>query len=204
MLTMFPSVSCFYNHFSHEPFNFTFIKYEKFIIVNMNEKSVVLTIRQLVSNVRLFQLYKLSLLLTKDVNNVETSKKEAYYASDGHCIYGYGTWSRLYWKQLYLREDYEFIAFINSPTTNPMERKAPLKKSNRNKIARFFRKFNNLYNDERLKEPNEIIREYFQSETSELFDYFQKYIKHEKKVEMLSVILHNYGHNVYSCVKKFI
>ena len=204
MLTMLPSISCFYNHFSHEPFNFTFIKYEKFIIVNMNMSSVVLSIKQLVSNIRLFQLYKLSLLLTRDVNHVETSKKEAYYSSDGHCVYGYGTWTRLYWKQLYLRDDYEFAAFVKSPITNPMEMKEPQEKSNRKKISRFFKKFNDLFKYKRIKEPNEIIREYFQSETSELFDYFQKYIKHEKKVEMLSVILHNYGHNVYRAVSSFL
>ena len=56
---MTPSISCFYFDCNHESYYFTFIKYEKFIIIYLNIKSVILTIKQLVSNIRLFQMLRI-------------------------------------------------------------------------------------------------------------------------------------------------
>jgi hypothetical protein len=55
-----------------------------------------------------------------------------------------------------------------------------------------------------VKDPIDIFNEFFEQETAGMFDYFKRYIEHERKVEMLSVILHNYGNDVYSGVRKFL
>jgi hypothetical protein len=57
---------------------------------------------------------------------------------------------------------------------------------------------------ERLKEPNEIISEYLKAETTEMFNYFNRYIEHECKVQMLSSIFHNFGRDIYASVNRFI
>ena len=49
-----------------------------------------------------------------------------------------------------------------------------------------------------------MLNNYLKAETNELFDYFQRYIKHEKKIEMLFVIIHNYGKDVCMYVNNFI
>ena len=204
MSIMLPSISCYYNHFNHEPFNFTFIKYEKFIVVNLNAKSVVLTIKQLTSNVRLFQIYKLSLLLTRETDKSYPSTVDRFIASDGRILEVFGTWTRRYWKQSSIEESYEFTNFANSPIGNPLEESEPTIASTNSKIRRFFRYIKYLYKMERLKEPNEIIGEYLKAETTEMFNYFNRYIEHECKVAMLSSIMHTYGSDVYRSVQKFV
>ena len=201
---MNPSISCFYYDFNPELYYFTFIKYEKFIFIYLNMKSVILTIKQLVSNIRLFQIYKLSLLLTKDADKIDTSNIYIYKSSDGTYQPVYGTWIRRYYKNFTRMNNYEYVPFLDLPMENPMEVGEPPKRSKDNKIQKFFKFFNELFINHKIQEPDEMINNYLKAETNELFDYFQRYIKHEKKIEMLAVIIHNYGRDVYDCVNQFV
>ena len=57
------TISCFYNHFNSISVNIIFIQFEKFVKVILNNRIVILTNKELISNIKLFQLFKLSLLL---------------------------------------------------------------------------------------------------------------------------------------------
>lgn len=78
-------ISCFYNHFNTEPISIIFIKFERFIQVILNNKAIIISNMQLVSNNRLFQLFKLSLLCTED-----TSYILSYYIND-NLVHGIST-----------------------------------------------------------------------------------------------------------------
>lgn len=198
MLTMLPSISCFYVHYNHNPHNFTFIKFEKFVKVILNSKAVIMTIQQLVENIQLFKIFKLSLLLTKDTTQV---------SSFDNFIIGkilYGVLTERYWKNLRLTEYDELILFEKSPTRNPLNASEPKRASSRKKLNKFHKLFERVLNSGFIKEPEVIMNEFLENEATEIFDYFRRYIEHERKIEMLSMILHNYGHDVYCCVKKFV
>jgi hypothetical protein len=51
-----------------------------------------------------------------------------------------------------------------------------------------------------VKEPLVIMNEYIEQETFNI----ERLIQYEKKIEILSVILHNYGYDVYSNIIKFV
>ena len=196
-----PSISCFNYDCDPQPFHFIFIKFDKFIIIYVNLKSVVLPIKKFVSNVRLFQVYILSLLLTEDVNKIDVSKVYVYKSKNGKYLPVHGTWTKRYFKEIC---NYEFIPFYTLPMSNPMELFEPIKRSKDNIISNFFKYFNGLFNDKTIEEPTAMIENYFKSESTPIFDYFQKYIQYEKKIEMQSVILHNYGRDVYCAVQRFL
>lgn len=73
-------ISCFYIHYNRHPINFTFIRFTNFIKVILNKRSIILTNERLASNIELFQIYKLSLLCTKDSSTIE--KKQEYIIND--------------------------------------------------------------------------------------------------------------------------
>jgi hypothetical protein len=55
-----------------------------------------------------------------------------------------------------------------------------------------------------IKDPLIIYEEFFARESFEAFDYFDRYIQHECRINTLSAILHNYGRDVYGSVKRFM
>ena len=87
---------------------------------------------------------------------------------------------------------------------NPLNAEEPKKHNNLNEINKFMIFSDNIYNSNNLNKIPEIIYNYYQQKSKKLFDYFEKYIAHEKKIEMLSVILHNYGIDIYNAVNKFL
>ena len=198
MLTMLPSISCFYVHYNRDPHNFTFIKFEKFVKVILNARAVVMTIEQLVENVQLFKIFKLSLLLTKDTSQISSSVN----VINGTTFYGVVT--ERYWKNLRLSQNDELILLEKSATRNPLKASEPKRASSRKKLNKFHRLFGRVLESGFIKEPEVIMDEFLQNEAAEIFDYFRRYIEHERKVEMLSVILHNYGRDVYGCVMRFV
>jgi hypothetical protein len=157
-----------------------------------------MTIQQLVENIQLFKIFKLSLLLTKDTSQV---------SSLDNVIVGktfYGVLTESYWKNLRLTKYDDLILFEKSPTRNPLNASEPKRASSRKKLNKFHRLFERVLNSGFIKEPEVIMNEFLENEATEIFDYFRRYIEHERKVEMLSVVLHNYGHDVYGCVRKFV
>lgn len=79
------SISCLYIHYNRIPINFVFVKYENFIKIMLNDKSVVMTIKDMISYRELFQIYIMSLILTEDTLTIERSRIEGKY------IYGVST-----------------------------------------------------------------------------------------------------------------
>ena len=198
MLTMLPSISCYYLHYNRLPYNFTFIKFENFVKVLLNNRVVVMTFKQLVENTKLFKIFQLSLLLTKDTTQIATSVNE----TTGDVMYGVIT--KWYWKHLRISEFEKITVLEKSQYKNPLKSCEPKRESSRKKINKFLKLFNSQDIVNKMKDPDVVVLEFFQKESAEIFDYFRQYIEHERKVEMLSVILHNYGRDVYSCVKRFV
>jgi hypothetical protein len=195
---MTPSISCYYLHYNLQPYNFTFIKFEKFVKVILNTRAVVMTIKQLVENAKLFKIYQLSLLLTNDTEQIFTSVNEF----SGDVIYGVMTvW---YWKYLYLSGFEEFTALEKSRYKNPFKSCEPKRESSRKKYNKFLKLFNSEDVVKKMKDPDAVVLEFFQKESVDIYDYFRQYIEHEKKIMMLSVVMHNYGRDIYKCVKQFV
>ena len=198
MLTMLPSISCYYMHYNYQPYNFTFIKFEKFVKVLLNARAVVMNFKQLAENTKLFKIYQLSLLLTKDTTQISTLVDE----TTGDVMYGVIT--EWYWKHLRISGFEEFTVLEKSRYKNPLKSCEPKRESSGKKINKFLKLFNSEDVVNKMKDPDVVVLEFFQKESAEIFDYFRRYIEHERKVEMLSVILHNYGRDVYGCVRKFV
>lgn len=190
------TISCFYIHYNIEPINIIFVKYENFIKVYLNQKSVILTNKQLVSSLELFKIYILSLLLTEDTSKSSTDVE--HYRT----IYGVSTMR--YWKYLRLTLHYELVLLEKSPYKNPLKAKEPKRSTSLKKINKFMKKFYKFVNEDFIKDFELIFNEYFLYETSKMFNYFQRYIEHEKKIEMLSVIRHKYGIDVYRSVRNWL
>jgi hypothetical protein len=79
----------------------------------------------------------------------------------------------------------------------------PKRTSSNKKLNKFLKLFDSINESDKVKEPEIIVSEYFQNESTEVYDYFRRYIEYNRKIEMLSVVLHNYGRDVYSAVMRF-
>jgi len=194
---MSPSISCFYVHYNRFPCNFTFIKFENFVKVILNSRAVVMTNKQLVENVKLFKIFKLSLLLTEDTSQISSTVNN----SNGKKMYG--VWSKWYWKNLRLTNEYELTLMEKFIYANPLNLREPKRTSSNKKLNKFLKLFDSINESDKVKEPEVIVSEYFQNESTEVYDYFRRYIEYNRKIEMLSVVLHNYGRDVYSAVMRF-
>ena len=52
--------------------------------------------------------------------------------------------------------------------------------------------------------PIDCIIDYYELESIEFAEYFRKYINYNKKIYLLSTILHNYGYDIYSNIRSFL
>ena len=190
------SISCYYIHYNRDPVNIIFVKYENFIKIFLNEKSVIMTIKQLVSNRELYKIYLISLLLTEDTSKISTDIEN--YRN----IYGVST-IRI-WKNIRLTTDYQVVLLEKSPHKNPLNATEPKRSTSLKKINKFLRKFQKYCDDKYISDVKKIFNEYYLMEITPVFDFVKRVVEHEKKIEMLSVILHNYGIDVYSVVKKHL
>ena len=168
------AISCFYKHFNRSPINFTFIQFEQYVKVI------------------------LSLLCTEDTSVVSSQ-----------IVYGkikWGIYTQWYWKNIEFTDYYEITEFNKTSSRNPLLAQEPKRASSNKKVKKFMKLFDHLLT-EKIHDPNDIIREYYTPELLNLTNYFNRYIEHNtnnRQIQMLSQILHNYGHNVYSYVQKFI
>jgi len=197
---MKPLISCFYFHWYYGSLKYIFIEYDFFFKVIINEKSIILTKQQLTLNSKLFQIYIILLLLTENNNDImyittlKSNKK----------IYGIKTiWYYKDYANVYELDNKPLFTKINL-NNNQLNAEEPKKHNSLNEINKFMIFSDNIYNSNNLNKIPEIIYNYYQQKSKKLFDYFEKYIAHEKKIEMLSVILHNYGIDVYNAVNKFL
>ncbi len=191
-----PTISCIYVHYNREPLNITFIKFNNFIKVIFNNKSVILTFSQLMYYREFFEYYLISLLLTKDSTKIDVE------IVDNKPVYGVSTIR--YWKNLYLTNDYKVIPLEKSSHRNPLNAAEPKRSTSINKIYKFMKKFYIYYNNDHIIYPVDLLNEYYFMESTDIIEYFNRYIEYNKKIEMLAVILHNYGRDVYNSVRKFL
>lgn len=197
------SISCFYCHYNREPINFTFIKYEKFVKVCLNYRIITFSNEEFVSNTKLFEIFKLSLLCTKDSSKID---KVSVPLSNGFEIMIYGIYTQRYWKYLRFTEDYHFIEFEKSnwrSPRNPLNTKEPKRASSNKKIKKFMKLFADY--SCKIKDTNQLIREYLAiNKFNDLIEYFTRYISYNYKVINLTLILHNYGQDVYNYVRNYL
>lgn len=188
-------VSCFYIH-SINSINFTFIKFNNFMKIILNKRSVILTNKQIIENSKLFQIYILSLLCTKDTSNIQVIYNDRYKKDF------YGIAARKYWQCNYYTDNYEIIEFeksnLKSPR-NPLKILEPKRESGMKKIRKFMKLFNLI----RIN-PIECIREYYEIESMQYIDYFSRYISYNKKIYVLSMIKSKYGNDIYEKIISFI
>jgi hypothetical protein len=196
------TISTFHNHFSRRPVNFIFIQFEQFIKINLNDnlndKSVILTNEQLVSNSTLFQIFKLSLLCTEDNTRIQIS------TINGFIIYG--IYSRWYWKYSNFINYYRFTELYNTNTRNPLHAQEPKRASSNKKIRKFI-KFVNVCINLRIKGSDVLIREYYDYELNILVNYFNRYIEHNqnnRQIKMLTQIKKNYGIDIYNLIRIYL
>jgi hypothetical protein len=198
---MTPTISCFNYHWFDNSFKFIFIEFDNFFKVIVNNKMIVLTKQELTSNSRLFQVYLISLLLTEDTKNIVSFTLDKSYI--------YGIRSRWYVKTLdrfnmVLKDTENFTMISKLSNRNPLNASSPKRSSGAKKIRKVMKLINKFYADYNITDLSFIVTIFYRNETQLLVDYFERYIAHEKKIEMLSVILHNYGRDVYSAVNKFL
>ena len=134
-----PSISCFYIHYNREPINIIFVKYENFIKIFLNEKSVILTIQQLLSIRELFQIYLISLLLTEDTSKISFDIE--------HYRNVYGVSTIRYWKNLHLTSTYNVVLLEKNPHKNPLNANEPKRSTSLKKINKFLKKFDKYIDD---------------------------------------------------------
>jgi hypothetical protein len=190
-----PSISCFYHRlFYQDPNKIIFVKFENFVKIIFKNKCIILTNSDLTSNQRLFELFLLSLLVTKD-----TSKINSMVAND-KIIYGVET---MKYERSRFADDYKIIK-ISNVRRNPLNAAEPKRASGDKKFRKFIKLFNEVYKTEIIKEPLMMIEEFYRVKHYTLFDYFRNYIDCENRITNLSMILHNYGHDVYTAVRRFL
>lgn len=194
-----PSISCFYTHYNTDPINFIFVKYENFIKIFLNEKSIIMSIQHLISNHELFKIYLISLLLTEDTSKISIDIEN--YRNK----YGVSTIS--YWKNISLTSEYNIIFLEKSPHKNPLNSVEPKRSTSFKKINKFMRKFNKYYDEEYIASFGDILNEYYSLNTIDIIYYIRgirQLVEYEKKIEILSAIKHNYGWDIYSNIIKFM
>jgi len=193
-----PSISCFYYRlWTRKPFTFIFVKFEKFVKVMLDHKAVILTNEELASNPELFQMFVLSLLLTEN-----TSKVDSVINDDNKISYGVSSYQ--YWNSSRPKFELCFNELEKSRTKNPLNAREPTRASSDKKVRKFFKSFREFYENEMIKDPSIIVEEYLDRHASDVINYFNRYIEHECKVQMLSSIFHNFGRDIYASVNRFI
>jgi hypothetical protein len=64
--------------------------------------------------------------------------------------------------------------------------------------------FHDIYNNQMTKKPPAIINDFFQQQMSDAVDHLKRYIEHERKITMLSVVLNKCGMDVCANVMRFL
>jgi len=194
------SISCFNFQKFLNSYKFMFIEFDDFFKVIINKKMVVLTKQELTSNSRLFQIYLISLLLTEDIITVKKIMLNNSYI--------YGIKSRWFSDditiEMNLEERVKFTIMTKLANRNPLNASSPKRSSGQKKIRKFMKLIDKFYRSNNITDLSFIVPIFYRNELQPSIDYFERYIAHEKKIQMLSSIFHKYGRDVYSSVNKFL
>jgi len=187
-----PSISCFYTHYNREPVNITFVKYDRYMKVMLNSKSVVLTFRQLVSYPELFQTYVISLLLTEDTSRID------YEIEHYRNVYGVSTMK--YWKNFSLTTEYDLILLEKNFHRNPLNSAEPKRSTSFKKIKKFLREFYKYHDGGHIQNPMDLFNEFYSREIRDT----ENIIEYNKRIETMSIILNNYGRDIYTYINAYL
>lgn len=130
-------ISNFYICYFTRPINFTFIEYDNFIKVILNYRSIIITKEHLISNIKLYEIYKLSLLYNIKDNKYYNKELKKYYISTKMSV--------MTNKKIYIPDDYKLIALQKSFNKNPLNMKEPNRETSMKKIRKFLKLLEFLY-----------------------------------------------------------
>lgn len=185
------SISCFYNHYNRDPINITFIKYNNYFKVIINHISIIITTEMLIFNEKLFQMYILSLLCTEDTSIINYKNNK------------YGVNTLKYWKHISFKNNYYFIElFFNKK--NPLNTIEPKRASSSKKIKKFQKLFNKYMTTKMIKNPIELLIEYYELHTDDIIDNIECIKEYEDKIKMCALLLHEFGYDIYSSIEKHL
>lgn len=195
-------ISCFKGIYNKYSVIFTFIKFKNYVKVILDAKSVILTNMQLISNIELFQIYKLSLLCTKHSSNIETINKYNYYNYKNEYIYGILT--KRNWTIMGVSDDYCFVPLQKSPKKNPLNMKEPKRSSSDKKIRKFLKVLNEIIITDDISIANTLIEEFYMNEAEKLLNYFNYYIDYYLRFNALLSINNIYGCDIMTSISNLI
>jgi hypothetical protein len=183
-------ISCFNHHNLSDPVTFIFYKYEKYIRICLNNKTIILSLSQLAFYKDLFNYYLISLLVTEDTKKIIVYK---YYSENKTYQ---GIYTMRYWKDIRLLDTYQIIKIEKPKLIKSQE---PKRSTSSKKIRKFMRNFE-LYKNEVIKNPIDIFNEFYMNETQDIYRNYE----YEKKIEILLNIRHTFGYDIYSSIRKFL
>ncbi len=193
-------ISCFYVHYNRDEVNFTFVRFEKFVKVILNSRSVIFTNEQLVTNIKLFQIYKLSLLCTEDSSTIQM---ERINIKRGRTVDSYGVSTRMNWKLMRFTNNYTFIPLEKSFIKNPLNMEEPKRATSMKKVRKFLKLLNGNIAD-LMDEPDKLIKDFYRHESEEVIDYLESYMIHNVQCSALHSVIQKYGSDVLTSVSKFL
>jgi hypothetical protein len=195
-----PTISCYYYN-KRGPYSFTFIQFENFVKVVLNRRIIILTNEQLATNSKLFEIFVMSLLFTEDTSVASTMYDDDMIGESDFNWYGVST--HVYEKNI-SQMNYRFISLYKSRFRNPLIAKEPTRATGQKKVRKFMKLFHEIYNNQMTKKPPAIINDFFQQQMADTIDYLKRYIEHERKITMLSVVLNKCGSDVCANVMRFL
>jgi len=150
-------VTSFYTVFNGIIHNFVFIYYDNFIKIIYNKKSIILSHENFIKQKELFQIYFISLICTKNSDNVE--KDMVYRTDDSQKEFVYGSLSKHY-NEYYKRFDnhYSFNPLTKFSFKNPLNSKQPSRESSKRKQMKMLKV---IHYDLNGFDPIEIIDDIF-------------------------------------------
>jgi len=125
-------ITCFYFSDRGIPVNFTFVKYEKFMKIYLNYKSIIMSIENFEKSEILNLVYSLALKCTENSKEISSIVGE-----NNECIYGVFTKSIRF--QYQISNKYDFIILKKRFLKNPLLSQEPKRETSIKKQNKFLR-----------------------------------------------------------------
>jgi len=185
-------ISCFYIDYNHAPVNITFIRYDKFIKIFSQRKSIVVALEYLSNDQMLFQFYILSLLCTEN-----TSRISRRTAIDGNNIYGVST--EKIGDHFAFTGRYDFIALENKSFKNPFLSQEPKQETSIKKQLKFLRMMHDKFDS--YLNVQSAIQVYQNMLISNL--NIDEIVEYEKRINLLCSI-RGFNRDIYLTIRNFL
>jgi len=186
-----PEFSCFYKKNNITIMTrIIFIKFEKYFIIRLcNYKQIILSNETLMTIPKLFEIYVLSLLLTKDHSNLIK------------IMNGYWMKTKFLWKQIKYLDMYNYVRFGNKNLLNKCQ---PKRETSNKKIKKFIKQFNYEF---RYDNPLEYINKFINYEirkTDEELEKLQIMVYKDTTISILTGIRKKYGRDIYDVIRSHL